>query len=267
MKISVIISTKNEEKNIRRLLLNLKKQTFDNFEVIVVDNFSTDDTLKIASKFTDKIFQKGFERSSQRNLGLKKASGKYILFLDADMVPESDVLNQCYLLMESNKNLAGVLIDEISIGKGFLAKIKALEKDLYYGGQFIEAVRFFRSKDLVQIGGFDENLISGEDWDLSQRIKKLGSFAKISARIYHYEESSLISDIKKKYYYAQHIKKYAVKHPKFFKKQAGVFDRFLLLFSKPKLILKHPAEFVGLIFLKYLQFLAYIIANLNPRVR
>ena len=85
MKISIIIATKNEENNISRLLRSLKEQTFRDFETIIVDNNSSDQTKKIASKFTSKIFIHGPERSTQRNYGLEKAIGKYILFLDADM--------------------------------------------------------------------------------------------------------------------------------------------------------------------------------------
>lgn len=263
MRISIIIPTRNEAKNLPRLFASLAKQSFTDFEIILVDNFSADDTLKIASKFTDKFFQKGPERTAQRNFGIGKAAGGYILFLDADMELQPDVLNQCYQLIESNKNMAGVLIDELSVGNSFLTKIKALEKEIYSGRAEIEAARFFRKKDLIKIGGYDENLISGEDWDLSQRMKKLGSFAKISAKIYHHETDSLISDVKKKYYYALYIKKYASKHPNYFAKQAGFLNRFLILFAKPQLILKHPAEFVGLIFLKLVQFLAYLVASPN----
>lgn len=265
MQISVIIATKNEEKNIKRLLESLKKQTFTDFEVIIVDNFSTDATVKIASKFTKKVFQAGPERSSQRNFGAKAAIGNYVLFLDADMVPQPNILKQCYQLAENNKHLAGILIDEKSYGNNFLAKVKALEKEIYYGSEEIEAARFVRTADFKKIGGFDESLVSGEDWDLSQRMRKFGPFGKISAKIYHYEENSFVSDLAKKFYYAKNIKKYASKHPSYFKKQAG-FDRFLVLFSKPKLILTHPFEFVGLILLKFSQYLAYILSKLNPRV-
>ena len=264
-KISIVIPTKNQEKNIERLLKSLKKQTFADFEIIIVDNYSTDNTSKIASKFTEKVFQAGPERSSQRNFGVKKASGKYILFLDADMVLQPAVLEQCYELAELKKKLAGVLIDEKSVGNNFLAKIKALEKEIYYGSDVIEAARFFRKSDFEKIGGYDESLIAGEDWDLSQRIRRLGPLGKISAKIFHHETDSLISDIAKKFYYAKNIKKYASKHPNYFKKQAGIW-RFLILFRKPKLILTHPLEFFCLILLKFSQYLAYILSKLNPRV-
>ena len=263
MKISVIIATKNEVKNIARCLRSLKHQTFANFEIIIVDNYSTDRTLQIASKFTNKVFEKGKERSVQRNFGLTKARGQYILSLDADMTLEDKILEQCYQKLRNNHQLAGIIINEVSIGKSFLARIKALEKKLTTGEELLEAARFFRKKDLLAIGGYDENLIAGEDWDLSQRMKKVGSFGRISAKIRHFENHSIIEDISKKYYYAKHIQKYRLKHLNEFKKQAGTFNRLRVLFREPKMIFRNPVEFAGLLLLKFAHYLAYLAAKVN----
>jgi len=260
MKISVIIPTKNEEKNISRLLRSLKKQTFRDFETIIVDNNSSDQTKKIASKFTCKIFTHGPERSAQKNFGLQKAKGKYALFLDADMILEKTILEDCFGKMESDSGLAGIIIEEESKGPNFLAKIKSLEKELYKNELTMEAARFFRKKDLEKIGGYDEKLISGEDWDLSQRMQVFGQLDHITPKIFHHEPGSVIADIKKKYYYARHIQKYAAKHPNQFKKQAGL-SRFSILFKDPKIIMAHPIEFMGLLFLKSAQFITYLLAR------
>ena len=68
-KVSVIVTTKNEAKNIGRCLQSIQNQTYKAIEIIVVDNFSKDETKRIAKKFTKKVFDKGPERSAQRNLG------------------------------------------------------------------------------------------------------------------------------------------------------------------------------------------------------
>ena len=261
MKISVIIPTKNEQKNIRRCLESLKIQGLQSFEIIVVDNFSTDKTIEIAKKFTKKVFQKGLERSTQRNFGLKKASGKYILFVDADMQLTPNLLNECYHLMKNNPEVTGVFIDEISKGTTFLARAKALEKELTRGQRSIEAARFFRKKDLIKIGGYDEKLVSGEDWDLSWRITKFGNFGHVRAKIYHFENHSILEELKKKYYYAKNIQRYTNKHPRLFKKQAG-FGRFSMLFKKPKMILANPVGFASLLVLKSTQYFVYLLAKI-----
>ncbi len=267
MKISIIIATKNEEQNIERLLTSLKKQTFKDFEIIIVDNFSKDKTLKIAQKYTKNTFKSGPERSAQRNFGLKKSNGSYILFLDADMEPEESVLKECFDILDKDKKTKGVIIEEKSVGKSFLSRVKTLEKELYLDVSNIEAARFFRKKDLIKIGAYDQNLISGEDWDLTERIKKIGNIKRIKAQIKHWENQSLAHEISKKYYYAKYIKYYAKKYPKRFKDQSDIRLRLKILFRNPKLVLEHPLEFIGLILLKFTQYLVYLFAGLSNYVK
>lgn len=80
-KISVVIITKNEEKNIVNCLETVKWAD----EIIIVDSFSTDRTVEIAKKYTDKIFLRQFTNySEQKNFGTKHASNIWILSIDAD---------------------------------------------------------------------------------------------------------------------------------------------------------------------------------------
>lgn len=260
MKVSAIIATKNEQENILRLLKSLKAQSFKDLGIIVVDNYSSDNTAESASKYTNNVFSFGHERSSQRNFGAKKSRGDFLLFLDADMELQKTVVGQCVKAMENNPEISAVVIDEVSKGNSFLAKIKNLEKLIYQNEALIEAPRFFRKKDFFKIGGYDENLISGEDWDLAARIKKFGKIARIQAAIYHWENGSLWQDLQKKYYYAKNVHKYAAKNPQIFKKQTG-FTRFTMLFSKPNLIFKSPLEFLGLLVLKTAHYFAYTLAS------
>ena len=62
-----------------------------------MDNNSTDRTKEIAKEYTEKVYNYGPERSAQRNFGVKQASGKYILYLDADMILSEDVVFKCVL--------------------------------------------------------------------------------------------------------------------------------------------------------------------------
>jgi glycosyltransferase involved in cell wall biosynthesis len=82
-KISAIILTKNEEKNINKTLESLKWCD----ELIIVDDNSNDKTVKIAEKFSAKIYERSLDSfSAQRNFGISKASGEWILFVDADEI-------------------------------------------------------------------------------------------------------------------------------------------------------------------------------------
>ena len=60
--VSIIITTKNEEKHIENLLRSITSQTYKNIEIILVDNYSTDRTREIAKKYTNKIYSKGPDR-------------------------------------------------------------------------------------------------------------------------------------------------------------------------------------------------------------
>lgn len=259
--VTVIVTTKNEELNIAACLESIKKHA-EGAQIIVVDNFSADKTAQIVQKFTPKVYLKGPERSAQRNFGLKKARGKYVLFLDADMELTKNLIRECTFVAKKNSKTAGIIIDEQSKGNNFLARIKSIEKRLTNKETAIEAARFFKRADLEKIGGYDENLISGEDWDLSIRMSKLGSFARVKSKIIHKEDKTFWQDVKKKYYYAKYIQKYAIKHPDIYKKQSG-FKRLAILFKKPELIFEDPLGFSGLILLKTVQYIAYLNAKAN----
>ncbi len=86
-KISVIIPTLNEEKNIPRLLDSLEKQTLTDYEIVLVDGGSSDRTLAIAENHNSSIFiEKGLKEYPSRNLGAKNASGEILLFTCADVI-------------------------------------------------------------------------------------------------------------------------------------------------------------------------------------
>ena len=87
VKVSVIVPAYNEEKRIERCLKSLLNQTYNDYEIIVVNDGSTDDTMKVLSKYKNKITIIDKENGCQgsaRNLGIKKAKGKYLTFVDSD---------------------------------------------------------------------------------------------------------------------------------------------------------------------------------------
>ena len=89
-KVSIIIPAFNEGKNINKILTSALNQTYDNFEVIVVDDGSQDNTGKICEKYKKKysnfryIYKENSGVSDARNLGLKYITGDYVCFWDAD---------------------------------------------------------------------------------------------------------------------------------------------------------------------------------------
>ncbi len=95
-KVSVVVVAYNASKTLGKCLESLIQQNYLNYEVIVIDDGSTDDTLRIAKQFSVKFFRCELNRGwgAVRNLGLKKATGKIIAFTDADCVVEEDWLEK-----------------------------------------------------------------------------------------------------------------------------------------------------------------------------
>lgn len=253
--VSIIIPTRNSERTLDGCLRSIKAQTYENIELIVVDNNSTDKTKEIAHKYTDKVFNCGPERSAQRNFGAAAAKGEYLLIHDSDIYFNIDSVRECVELIEKEKCDA-VILPEESIGIGFWAKVKAFERSFYVGNDDIEAARFFKSDVYEKLGGYDDNLTGPEDWDLTIRLRKNGGIImRAESFIKHDEgEINLFGSSKKKRYYAKDMfTKYASKHPEEFKKQMRFLTRFPFdkIFKKG---LSRPIMFSAMILMKGVEY-------------
>lgn len=258
--ISVIVPTKNSEQFLERCLKSIKSQTYKNLEIIVVDNNSSDKTKEIARRYVGKVFNKGPERSAQRNFGVLKSRGKYVMFIDSDMVLSKKVVEECVSQFKAEnlkQEIGGVIIPEESFGEGFWAQCKRLERSFYIGVDWIEAARFFPKNIFNESKGFDENLISGEDWDLSQRIKQKYVISRINSFIMHNEGNlSFWQLLKKKMYYGTKLRNYSSKEEnrKGFKNQSSVIKRYKLFVSDPGKLFSNPVVGIGMLFMKTSEF-------------
>ena len=254
--VSVIIPTLNSERTIEMCLDSVKKQSYKNIELIVVDNNSTDKTKEIAGKYTDKVFNSGPERSAQRNFGAKNAKGEYLLIHDSDIYFNQDSVKECVELAIS-ENSDAIILPEKSIGEGFWAKVKVFERSFYVGNDLIEAPRFFKKTVYEKLGGYDESMTGPEDWDLAIKLRQSGYKISRAKNFLEHDEGriSLFSSSGKKKYYAHDMfDKYAKKYPNEFKKQMSFFYRFPLkkLLKKG---LSHPILLICMIFMKGLEYL------------
>src|SRR5437879_2659612 len=117
--VSIIIPTKNCRLELQRLLNSIQRQTWSTVEVLVIDNFSTDGTFELAIAEA-KAFQKGPERNVQRSWGASMATGKYLMFFDADMELDPGLVEQCAELGEAGCD--AVIIPERGGGEGYWAR-------------------------------------------------------------------------------------------------------------------------------------------------
>lgn len=269
--VSVIVPTKNSEATIGRCLDSINSQTYKEIEVIVIDNNSTDRTKDIARKYTKLIFNKGPERSAQRNFGASKAKGEFVLFIDSDMELTKNVVKECLEVWSEEKGkVGGIIIPEKSFGQGFWTRCKALERSFYLSVDWMEAPRFF-SKKIFNKFKYDESQTGTEDFDLPQRIKSvLGSetIKRIHSFINHNEGKLLLSyTLKKKFYYAKTAKMYANKkyNKTFFNKQSSPIERYKLYFDNPKKLFNDPLVGFGMLFMKTAEFAAGALGFLSSR--
>lgn len=255
--VSVIVPTYNSSHCLAACLRSICNQSYKNIELIVVDNNSKDNTKEIAKSFTKKVFNRGPERSAQRNYGVSISSGKYVAIIDSDMELSTDVIQACVAEIESKSEMAGVVIPEESFGEGWWASCKKLERSFYVGVPWMEAARFFSKADFEKVGGYNEAMVSGEDWDLSQRVGGTGRISRIYEFILHNEgRISLTKTINKKYYYAQKFASYvaANRGQQAIAKQTGLIGRYWLFLSKPSKLFKNPLLGISMLFMKTCEF-------------
>ena len=202
-KVSIIIPTLNEEKRLPRCLLSLFRQSFHDFEIIIVDSGSEDRTVEIAHKFGARVLfepQLGF--AVAKNFGASEAKGELLIFTDADSEHPKDWLARMVEHFQRDEHVVCVLGPIRPIERNLLhSVIFAITTDIipritalfgFYIGQAPNEA--FRKSAFESAGGFDERLRMLEDNELPNRIKRLGRvvfdpsiWVRVSARRYEKE--------------------------------------------------------------------------------
>lgn len=182
---SIIIPTLNEEAYLPKLLSALNQQTFTDFEVIVVDGHSDDKTQELIKNFRASypltIYATNYRNVSlQRNYGAKKARGKYLFFVDADMYFPRIYLEKLYT------NLIDTLPDFASTSlkfdqRKFIHKIWFMVANSWkkifaqFGSPVMSAQNLIFLKEKFHIlNGFNSDVVNAEDIELVLRANKFG---------------------------------------------------------------------------------------------
>jgi len=194
-KLSIIIITLNEEKNLPKLMDCLRKQTFQDFEIIIVDSNSQDKTQCVAecnSKYFKEFkFHKMKNRGASlgRNTGAKLAKYEKILFLDADVQFKENFLKKLTYL--SNKKQAKIASVYIKLNKfNLLHSVGYYLTNLgFFATQFFSPTAvgacILSSKTIhKKINGFDEEIYLCEDCDYVKRASKLSKFRMLPMTFY-----------------------------------------------------------------------------------
>lgn len=186
--LSIVIPAYNEEKTIEQCLAALVKQKTDKeLEVILVDNNSSDNTAEIAKTFSKRLnirmvkeLKKG--RGAARARGFKEAKGEVILSTDADTVVPPDWIEGLTGFFASPKVIAVTGTTKVrdsklltNIAMSILQPLFMHLYRIYIGHYWLSGFNFAIRKDIYEeSGGFDDNLNTLEDVDLSVKVAKLG---------------------------------------------------------------------------------------------
>jgi glycosyltransferase involved in cell wall biosynthesis len=203
---SIIIPAKNEGRNIGACLASIFSTDFDTqrYEVVVVDNGSEDRTSEIAKNYGATVYVKpGLTISGLRNFGASQAQGNILVFLDADCTVEKNWLEAAapYLQMQDVAvfGSAPILPPDSTWVQRTWFTIRE-KKQTVEEVAWLESMNMFIPRHVFfTAGGFDETLITCEDYDLCTRIGRLGRIVsdKRIRAVHHGEARTLIHFFKK----------------------------------------------------------------------
>ncbi len=174
---SVVIPAFNEAKVIRQCLQSLRGQSYpeSQFEIVVVDNGSSDSTVSISKEYTSKVFVLPRATiAAMRNYGVEQAIGDTYAFLDADCVADRDWLSNAAEALDVEECVVGSKYDVPDDAHWieaawFAQKPKGRQAVTYVNsGNMIVPAWLYRT-----IGGFDESLKTGEDYEMCLRAQKV----------------------------------------------------------------------------------------------
>ncbi len=198
--VSVIITTYNAAPYLSAAVDSVLAQTYRDFEVLLIDDGSTDNTCQVLEPYLDRlryIYQDNQERSAARNNGMQHAAGSWIAFLDGDDAWTPDKLaTQVAALQRYPQAVMAYgcarIVDEQGHPTTWWGHqtIGSLEgeaglvqegPEILFGSPINPSITLIRRESLEQAGGFDPTIHQGigEDWDLWIRLSNLGAFARL----------------------------------------------------------------------------------------
>ena len=208
-KVSVIIPTHNRAEFLRSAITSVLNQTFQDFEIVIVDDASKDHTREVIANFNDtriKVIHNQVSKgdAGARNIGLLHTNCEYTAFLDDDdeWLPEKLKIQTC-LLDNSPPEVGGVCTGCFTIDKvsGRILSIDNVKIDDIYKDNFIVTSSvLLRRECFEKCGLFDENMPANSDYDMWVRILEKFSLKTIKDALinYYIHENRLTLDYEKK---------------------------------------------------------------------
>lgn len=185
--VSVIIPVFNQEKYLGRCLRSLLSQSLglDSFQIITIDDGSTDHTKEILDTFSSniKIFsnKKNLGLPACLNIGIKNAKSKYIVRVDSDDYVNFDYLKILLMFLEENKDFDAAACDYYLVNdkEDIIRRVDCSKEPIGCG-------IIFRTENLIDIGMYDEKFLLDEEKELRKRFEKKYNIHRIPLPLYRY---------------------------------------------------------------------------------
>jgi glycosyltransferase involved in cell wall biosynthesis len=256
MKISVVLTTKNEEKNIGKLLDSLMAQE-EPYEVLVIDSDSTDKTQHIVKNYSKKnknikLFLHPGTRAESMNFGIKKATGDAVAFIGGDDTADKNWIKEIRNAIKNSDIVVGDLISTED------ERVKNIENvKLFHRGTNISypGTNTIYKKDILsKLGGFDSWFSSAEDLEINLRAVEAGY--KIAenkkVKVYYRPKGTPLTFLKQSFWYGYGRKLISLKHGRIWEKHSATD------------IIKNQTSIFGLVRL-ILGFFGYIYCVISVR--
>ncbi|HLW19113.1 MAG TPA: glycosyltransferase family A protein [Cyclobacteriaceae bacterium] len=242
-KVSVIIPCYNQGQYLKETVKSVLNSTYDNLEIIVVDDGSTDNTPEVGKSLASEYHQIRYYHqvnsgpSTARNHGIRKATGNYILPLDADDLISSNYIEKAVNVLLQQPEVKVVYCEAEKFGgKNEPWQLKPFSLALLAKNNMIFVSAMYRKSDWESCGGYDENFIWGrEDWEFwISMLKEGGEVVKLPIVGFYYRVSphsrrKTMNNLKKK----KLIAYINIKHRDFIHKMLKGPLRFQRSLSKP----------------------------------
>ena len=228
-KVSVIVTTYNRAHMVTETIDSILDQTFKDFELIVVDNYSADNTEEVVKSYTDERIRYFKHQNNgiiavNRNYGINQAQSEYIAFCDDDDLWYPEKLEKCLEIFRQNKDIILVCHDENVSYNGKIIRVdicgtyvEPVYYDLLFSGNriFTSAV-VVRRDTLLRADGFNENpgFFGVEDWDLWMRLATVGKFYFLHEILgqYRIHGSAYSYDVEKRTRHSLNVVEHHFKH-------------------------------------------------------
>ncbi|HAH22101.1 MAG TPA: hypothetical protein DCL49_14530 [Candidatus Omnitrophica bacterium] len=204
--VSINTATYNSAKTLIKCLNSVKKQTYENIEIVIMDSYSKDRTLEIAKEYGAKIVFAP-TLATARKAGSEASRGDYIFILDSDQILEPDVIERCVRACEDEGYDGVTLFERSLITKNtFVERVIAYDKEIFHSLHDDDPIkgtaipRFFRASYFKKVE-FEKNPpITFEHTIIHHKIVEMGAKIKfVNAYIWHHETTT-IREVARKFY-------------------------------------------------------------------